>query len=124
MYINGFWIFIIIVVAVLAYLSHKMTEKKMREAYLEQREISEMYLDIARINIKPKIFAQHLIYRLVHHSEISNENVYSILIGWGVSREVAKILSYPNDDDKLKYKAEILAKKQVSAFVSDDLYDE
>lgn len=118
MYISSFWIFVIIVIIGIAYMSHRNSIRKTYQAYLEQREITSVYIDIARKNSEPNMFAKHLVFRLIHEAEVSNENLFSILSDWGVSEQVATILSGPSEDEDLRNTAEIAAREQITAHLS------
>lgn len=111
MYINVFWIFVIAAVLIILFVRQHAELSRLKTGYSEQREITSMYINIARSSLHPKKLAENLVMYLIN-AEISHDNVYSIFTAWGVSPEIANVLSYPGNE-QLKDDARLLAVEQI-----------
>jgi len=113
MYINTLWIIVLVALASFLFIKYYRSDRELREAYKEQREITNMFLEIAANNVPPKTFARLLVHRLVNQADISDENLFAMLTAWGVSDEVAIILSSNVEGIDAKEGALVVATKQV-----------
>ena len=114
MYINWFWIAIAIVVLCIYIVSKQNQIKKIQESFLEQREITSVFMQIASKHVHSKQFAQEFVYRMIYHANISSDNLANTLRARGVDEGVAILLSTaPDDDDTEKDAALKLAIGQI-----------
>ena len=121
MYINWFWILVFVIIFISILIRQRQIIKNTYNAYLEQREIAKVYMQISHNNVVPSKFAKQFVFRMANEADISDDNLIDTLTAWGISPDTARDLtkSHSGDDEQERYdEALIKASDQMTSFLS------